>query len=42
MPVSTYPAASSASRITPTWPSIIPLGPSRWAPASAWATAISA
>ena len=40
--MSVNPAASSASRITPTWPSIIPLGPSRCAPASACATAISA
>ncbi len=39
--MSRWPAASSAARMTPTWPSIIPLGPSRCAPASAWATAIS-
>ena len=34
------PPPSSAARIAPTWPSIIPLGATMWAPASACATAI--
>ncbi len=37
-----YPAESSALRTTPTWPSIIPDGPTMCTPAAAWATAISA
>ena len=40
--VSRCPAASSAVRTTPTWPSIIPDGPTTCAPADAWATPISA
>ena len=36
------PAPSSAARITATWPSIIPLGPTMSTPAAAWASAISA
>ena len=40
--MSVAPAASSADRMAPTWPSIIPLGATTWAPAAAWATAISA
>ena len=35
-------ATSSAARITATWPSIIPLGPTMSTPACAWASAISA
>ena len=42
MPVSVWPAPSSAVRITPTWPSIIPLGPTSATPAAACASAISA
>ena len=40
--MSVNPAPSSAARIAPTWPSIIPLGATTWAPAAAWATAIEA
>ena len=36
------PAASSAARMAPTWPSIMPLGATTWAPAAACSTAISA
>ena len=36
------PPASSAARIAPTWPSIIPLGATTCAPAAAWATAMDA
>ena len=36
------PAPSSAARIAPTWPSIIPLGATMWAPAAACASAIRA
>jgi hypothetical protein len=36
------PAWSSAVRIAPTWPSIMPLGATTCAPARAWATAIAA
>ncbi len=40
--MSVYPAASSASRTYPTWPSIIPDSPSTGAPVAAWASAIEA
>ena len=36
------PIASSDARIAATWPSIMPLGATTSAPASAWATAILA
>src|SRR5215831_19412151 len=42
MTTSGWPARSSACRITPTWPSIIPLGPTTCAPATACATAMDA
>src|SRR5215468_1273366 len=42
MTTSGWPARSSACRITPTWPSIIPLGPTTCAPAAACATAMDA
>nr|WP_280453331.1 hypothetical protein [Nocardia cyriacigeorgica] len=41
LPVSRWPVASRPPRIAATWPSIMPLVPSRSAPASAWAMAIS-
>ena len=37
-PTSVWPAPSRADRTTATWPSIIPLGPTMWTPAAAWAT----
>ena len=40
--VSVCPAASSAARTYPTWPSIIPERPSTGAPVAAWASAIEA
>ena len=40
--MSVNPASSRAARTTRTWPSIIPLGPTTWAPARACATAIAA
>src|SRR6201992_2855468 len=42
MATSVKPASSSADRIAPTWPSIMPLGATMWAPAVAWGTAIAA
>ena len=42
MATSAQPAPSSADRIAPTWPSIIPLGATTCAPADACATAIAA
>ena len=33
------PSSSRAARMRPTWPSIIPLGATTWAPARAWASA---
>ena len=41
-PSSAWPVSSSAARIAPTWPSIIPLGATTSAPASACATAMLA
>ena len=40
--VSSWPSASSAARIAPTRPSIMSLGATMSAPASAWLTAVRA
>ena len=40
--MSLWPSPSSAARMAPTWPSIIPLGATTSAPASAWASATRA
>ena len=42
MAVSVWPEASSAARIAPTWPSIMPDGATTSAPASACAIAMLA
>ena len=39
MIVSSKPDPSSAARMAPTWPSIMPLGATTDAPAAAWANA---
>ena len=42
MAVWAKPPPSSAARMAPTWPSIIPDGATMSAPASAWASAMRA
>ena len=42
MAVCSKPEPSSAARMAPTWPSIIPEGATMSAPAAAWASAMRA